>query len=1324
MKRLIVILILVVLAGICLSTVRLEAKKGRELPHGQEAIKTPEVKSSTLGGIQGPVFGNIPLYFIPNKGQVNGMVRFYARASRYTLWMTEKGLVFEHSPNAEAREVCRLAFVGANAHPAMAPVEMTDYMVNYLKGNDQSGWQTGMRTSKAVLYKNLYPGIDLKVYGSERQVEYDWLVKPGAAPGAIGFRYEHARSVNLDAEGNLVIKTQSGGFIHKRPAAHQSINGKKAAVAVDFKAIDAHTYGFQVGPYDKGRELVIDPVVLGYSSYLGGSDVDRGFALAVDASGCAYVTGETQSSDFPTDDAYQSTFNNDHDVFITKFNASGSDVVYSTYLGGSGSDMGEGIQVDNSGRAYVTGHTDSSDFPTQNPYQATYAGGGRDVFVSILSANGRGLEYSTYLGGSQEEKAFALALDSSKNIYLTGYTTSSNFPTHGAYQDALNGGHDAFITKISSSGSSLSYSTLLGGNGQDTAYGIALGNGSAYITGRTGSSNFPRQNEYQSSFGGGTHDAFVTKFSSSGGSLIYSTYLGGSQNDSGWGIDVDDSGGAHVVGDTYSSDFPTENAYQDTLEGGSDAFVTKFSSSGVTLEYSTYLGGQENDSASHVTVNSTGYASLTGNTYSSDFPVKRAYQSSYNGDLDAFAAMFTPDGGSLSFSTFLGGSDSDTGRGIVVDSNGDMYISGFSYSSDFPTKNAFQNSLDGDVDAFVSKFSTSLFGTLCGGVDNCDLTWTTGGSADWFEQTAIAYYDDDAAQSGNIGDSESSYLQTVVTGPGELSFWWKISSSYSDYLKFYIDNVYKSAISGYYSSGWTQQTYSIAAGTHTLKWSYEKNASYYYGQDCGWVDKVVYTPEQAIVLNRDSLTFGAVQGSTASGDQTFSIGSSSSGALNWTAAADKGWLSCTPTSGSGDGVVTVSVDVTGLTPGTYTGSISVSATNATNSPQTVSVALTVYTPGQTSAPFGNYATPTNNSTIRSSVPFTGWVLDDLGVQSVKIYRQSGASMIYIGDAVFVEGARPDVEAAYPSYPDNYKAGWGYMMLTNFLPDGGNSTYNIVAIATDVEGHKVSLGTKTVHIDNASAVKPFGAIDTPGQGGTASGGSFINWGWVLTPQPNSIPTDGSTIDIWVDGVNIGHPHYNNYRSDIATLFPGYANTNGAVGYYYLDTTAYENGVHTIQWTARDSGGNSDGIGSRYFSIQNSGGSSRAAAHGMPRMTIDYTIEPDTSSPVGILKGYEKNVNPANLEKIYPDDRGCLEVEIRELERVELHFGGSREISGWQVVGDQYRPLPIGSFLDRDKGIFYWQTAVGFCGKYRLIFIHTDENGCREATGISIDIAPRY
>jgi hypothetical protein len=360
-------------------------------------------------------------------------------------------------------------------------------------------------------------------------------------------------------------------------------------------------------------------------------------------------------------------------------------------------------------------------------------------------------------------------------------------------------------------------------------------------------------------------------------------------------------------------------------------------------------------------------------------------------------------------------------------------------------------------------------------------------------------------------------------------------------------------------------------------------------------------------------------------------------------------------------------------------------------------------------PFGSFDTPVNGSTVRSSIAVTGWALDDVAVTSVKIYRDPVAGeegkydgLEYIGDADFVKGARPDVAGQYPGYPNNHTAGWGYMLLTNFMPGNGNGTFTLYAIARDARGNRVTLGTKTITCDNANAVKPFGAIDTPTQGGTASGGKFLNWGWVLTPQPYSIPIDGSTINVWVDGVNIGNPTYNLYRSDIATLFPGYANSQGAVGYFYLDTEAYANGVHTIQWTADDTGGNSDGIGSRYFSINNAGGS-RVGAKGPGKAMPAPGKKGIDRTPVVVLKGFDSDIQS---EMIMPDQGGVIDVEMKELGRLEIRF--RTEVFLCLDGAPDFRtlsqtPLPVGSTLDEESNVFYWQPGPGFAGDYEFIFL---------------------
>jgi parallel beta-helix repeat protein len=469
-----------------------------------------------------------------------------------------------------------------------------------------------------------------------------------------------------------------------------------------------------------------------------------------------------------------------------------------------------------------------------------------------------------------------------------------------------------------------------------------------------------------------------------------------------------------------------------------------------------------------------------------------------------------------------------------------------------------------------------------------------------------------------------------------------------------------------------------------------------------------------ISLNPYTLDVTALIGSTGPFTRTFSISNSGTGTLDWSVTDNAAWLSVSPAGGSGSATVTATIDTSGLSAGSYSGTVTVSSTTASNSPQTVTVNLTVTAASGEEEPFGSFDTPLDGSTVRSSFAVTGWALDDVAVASVKIYRDpvsgEGGNQIYIGDTNFVEGARPDVEQLFPGYPNNSRAGWGYMLLSNFLPNGGNGTFKLYAVAADSSGNTVTLGSKTILCDNINAVKPFGAIDTPTQGGTASGSSFVNWGWVLTPQPNKIPTDGSTIDVWVDGVKIGHPAYNIYRPDIASLFPSYANSNGAVGYFYLDTTAYADGVHTIQWTAADNGGNSDGIGSRYFTIQNNGprgtGSMVKRFDGLEvGEDRPASIPVDNVTPVKVMKGYRQDRQP---ETVYPAGSGIIVITIKELERLEIRFISTplkEDRLTIEPFNHQTYPLstlPIGSTLDRQRGVFYWQPGPGFIGTYRFDF----------------------
>jgi hypothetical protein len=353
-----------------------------------------------------------------------------------------------------------------------------------------------------------------------------------------------------------------------------------------------------------------------------------------------------------------------------------------------------------------------------------------------------------------------------------------------------------------------------------------------------------------------------------------------------------------------------------------------------------------------------------------------------------------------------------------------------------------------------------------------------------------------------------------------------------------------------------------------------------------------------------------------------------------------------------------------------------------------------------SNPIGEFSTPNDGSVVSGSIAVTGWALDETGIQSVKIYRQQDSQLVFIGDAVRIEGVRPDIETAYPNYPENHIAGWGYMLLTHFLPGNGNGSFSLVAIVTDQEGNEVNLGTKTIVCDNASAVKPFGAIDTPGQGGTAFGTSYRNQGWVLTPMPNSMAVDGSGILVYIDGKYMGRVTYNIYRPDIASLFPEYANSNGALAYFDFDTSQLSDGVHTIAWSATDSGNNTDGIGSRYFIIQNSD-------LGTPQHN-------KVSGPKIVGMSNQSNREPVEpTGKLDRFHTFHTERRIKEMEPLEVDFssGSISAIKGYMRVGDELRPLPVGSSFDANKGRWYWGPGFGFVGEYCFVFFLKNKTGVR-------------
>lgn len=685
-------------------------------------------------------YAALPLAFEPNHGQTDASVKYLARGNGYTLFLTGSDAVFAlHSSQAEpsgtqikvrrsdfisnARRrnrasqkdlsaVVRMQLAGGNSSPRVAASGQLPGVSNYFIGNDPGKWRSDVAHYARVSYEDVYPGVDMAFHGAQRQVEFDFVVAPGADATPIGFHFTGTQSMKTDDSGNLVIASAAGDILLHKPVAYQEQNGKRQPVDARFVLNAKNRVNFELGNYDHSRELVIDPSV-SYSDYLGGSAEDDGYGIAADSSGNGYVTGQTESTNFPVVGSVLSNMNGGgFDVFVTKIAADGSSLVYSTYVGGSSDESANAIVVDSSGDAFVVGGTTSTNFPTHSALQSSYGGNG-DAFVFELNPSGSSLTYSTYLGGSGTDVAFGVAIDSS-GAYVTGSTASTGFPgtSLSTLQPVYGGGSsDAFVTKLSLA-DTLVYSTYLGGNGLDLGGGIAVdSSGNAYIAGSTeSSSDFPLHSALYGTFGGGTSDAFVTVINPTGTAYIYSTYLGGSGADAGDGIAVD-STGAYVVGTTESSDFPTMLAYQSTYGGNTDAFVTKLNPAGSALLYSTYLGGSGFDAGAAIAVDGTNNAYVTGQTASSNFPTVSPTQSALGGGNDAFVSELSASGSQLVFSTYLGGSQDEDDGGdygaIAVDSMNNIYVTGNTASSNFPTQSPFTGggTSGGNGDAFVVKYA-------------------------------------------------------------------------------------------------------------------------------------------------------------------------------------------------------------------------------------------------------------------------------------------------------------------------------------------------------------------------------------------------------------------------------------------------------------------------------------------------------------------------------------------------------------------------------------------------------------------------------------------
>jgi hypothetical protein len=676
-----------------------------------------------------PALGNLPLTFVANRGQSDARVQYVAQGLGYAFYLTRREIVLALVKPAAAPSEVRghavaMRFVGANPDVAIDGGRRQG-MVSYLRGPDASQWRTGLPAYTEIVYRNLWPDVDLHIEGRDGVLKYEFHVAAGADPTAIRLAYDGASSLTIDDTGGLLIGTSLGALRDAAPASYQEIDGRRSPVDSRYLlATDGNDrgVGFAFGQYRTDRELVIDPGIE-YTTLLGGAADDQPGGIAVDAAGNVYITGFTQSADFPTTAGAFDTagaVQTSLDAFVTKLNPTGTALVYSTFIGGNQDfDWGRRIAVDASGNAYVLGQTKSGDFPTTSgafdrslaipPNCPRCFADNYDAFVLKLNATGSALLYSTYLGGTDYDDPRGIAIDGAGNAYVTGETASRDFPiTAGSYQTLHHGDYDLFVTKLNPSGSALVYSTFIGGTLVDDGERIVVdSNGQALVMGFSRSPDFPTTAGAYDPTPNGGFDVTLTKLNAAGSALVFSTVLGGSDMDSGGGLALDAAGNIYVSGGTSSLDFPTTPGAYDTTPSGGDAFVAKFDSTGARLLWSTLI---PSSGAAAVAPDAGGNVWITGTASSAAFPVTAdAAQRTFQGVADAFISRLSADGAALLYSTFLGGQNSDSGYDLAVSANGSVYVAGRTMSLDFPaTVGAFDTVFNGDTsifwgDAWVTK---------------------------------------------------------------------------------------------------------------------------------------------------------------------------------------------------------------------------------------------------------------------------------------------------------------------------------------------------------------------------------------------------------------------------------------------------------------------------------------------------------------------------------------------------------------------------------------------------------------------------------------------
>lgn len=1008
-------------------------------------------------------FADLPLTFVENLGQTDPQVRYHSQGPDYAFFFTPEQIVIslnEDLPvgsNAAPRaSVLGMNFVGANDGVQLKADGPTDARVNYVRGNDPGQWNTGLPGYSEVVYDELWPGIDMRLRGQGGELKYEFHVEPGTDPGVIGLDYDGASNLTVDSSGAMQIRTALGSLEDSAPVSYQEIDGARVPVASSFELTGGTAYSFDVGPYQAEHPLVIDPG-LDYSTFVGGSSADRAEAVTVDADGNAIISGSTQSTDFPTTvGTVDRTFSGGvMDAFVTKLNADGSGLVYSTYLGGTPTPTRRGtveetetardVAVDTAGNAYVTGQTSSGDFPiTSGAFQQTLSVGEQtatDGFVTKLNPTG-GLQYSTFLGGAGSDDGRTIAVDGGGNAYIGGSTFSADFPvTASAFDATFGGGEDVFVAKLNAGGSSLAYSTFLGGAENELSAGIAVDTaGNAYLTGSTRSLEFPTTSgSLQPTHSGGgfadLFEVFVTKLDTTEGGLVWSTFLGGTRVDRANGLAIDAAGNAYVTGGTQSPEFPTTaGAFDTSFDSTSESFVVKLRSDGAALSYSTYLGIA---SSAAVVVDTANNAWIGGRAEAGATTTSDAHQPTNAGSGDAYLAQLNDSGSSLIYATYLGGSDNEFASGIALDPNENIYVTGTTLSSDFPTTaGAFDQLWAGDTsifwgDAFVAKFGS---GTAPPPAD------TTAPTASISEPAAGTTVSGTTTVSANTSDD---------VGIAEVHF-------------FVNGNAIGTDTTAPYSISW--DTTSTANGSVELTATAVDAAG-----NTGNAAPVIVTVDNSTATTTTTSFTGRIDKNQTL-NQTVSSGIGTViFDLNWNESRVDLDLRVTGPSGS-----QVYVDTSNARPktGSFTATVSgdyrFSIVNSTNRRTNYTLDVThpvnsPQAPADTSAPAVSISEPADGATVSGTVAIAATASDDVGVSQVVFY---------------VDGSQigSDETAPYEISWDTTASTDGEHVLTATAFDAAGNTGNAAAVAVTVNNAPPP----------ADTTAPTVSISTPAGGATVSG----------------------------------------------------------------------------------------------------------------------------------------------------------------------------------------------------------------------------------------------